>query len=241
MTDADEQNFYFATHAAAAAARAAARRDARGRVHRRRWNFRAFGRAAPRRARLHAWRCSKRSTWDSAARGAAAASRSSATPAARKNSRKLVGAADARFMWDIALEGMKLQRELIAKHAIACDYVRRPHASWASRRATTRSCAPRSRSLHDNVRLPQRAARRPRRAAHASCPASVTPAAATIRTAATCIPTSTRSGWPPPRRAPACRSSRTRGSRSSTSRTSANADNAGRTPTSAAPCAPATC
>jgi gamma-glutamylputrescine oxidase len=36
---------------------------------------------------------------------------------------KLVGAADARFMWDIALEGMKLQRELIARHAIACDYV----------------------------------------------------------------------------------------------------------------------
>jgi gamma-glutamylputrescine oxidase len=36
---------------------------------------------------------------------------------------KLVGAADARRMWDIALEGMQLQRELIAKHAIACDYV----------------------------------------------------------------------------------------------------------------------
>lgn len=36
---------------------------------------------------------------------------------------KLVGEADARLMWDIALEGMKLQRELIAKHSIACDYV----------------------------------------------------------------------------------------------------------------------
>jgi gamma-glutamylputrescine oxidase len=36
---------------------------------------------------------------------------------------KLVGEADARRMWDVALEGMKLQRELIAKHAIACDYV----------------------------------------------------------------------------------------------------------------------
>jgi gamma-glutamylputrescine oxidase len=36
---------------------------------------------------------------------------------------KLVGEADARFMWDIALEGMKLSRELIAKHAIACEYV----------------------------------------------------------------------------------------------------------------------
>ena len=36
---------------------------------------------------------------------------------------KLVGAADARFMWDIALEGMKLQRELIARHSIACEYV----------------------------------------------------------------------------------------------------------------------
>jgi gamma-glutamylputrescine oxidase len=36
---------------------------------------------------------------------------------------KLVGATDARRMWDIALEGMQLQRDLIAKHAIACDYV----------------------------------------------------------------------------------------------------------------------
>jgi gamma-glutamylputrescine oxidase len=36
---------------------------------------------------------------------------------------KLLGAGDARFMWDIALEGMKLQRDLIAKHGIACDYV----------------------------------------------------------------------------------------------------------------------
>jgi len=36
---------------------------------------------------------------------------------------KLVGKTDARFMWDIALEGMKLQRELIARHSIGCDYV----------------------------------------------------------------------------------------------------------------------
>ena len=36
---------------------------------------------------------------------------------------KLVGDADARFMWDISLEGMKLQRELIARHSIDCDYV----------------------------------------------------------------------------------------------------------------------
>ena len=36
---------------------------------------------------------------------------------------RLVGDANARAMWDIALEGMKLQRELIAKHSIACDYV----------------------------------------------------------------------------------------------------------------------
>jgi gamma-glutamylputrescine oxidase len=35
----------------------------------------------------------------------------------------LVGESDARFMWDVALEGMKLQRELIAKHSIACDYI----------------------------------------------------------------------------------------------------------------------
>jgi gamma-glutamylputrescine oxidase len=36
---------------------------------------------------------------------------------------KIVGKADARRMWDIALEGMKLQKDLIARHAIACDYV----------------------------------------------------------------------------------------------------------------------
>ena len=36
---------------------------------------------------------------------------------------RLVGEADARFMWDIALEGMKLTRELIARHSIACNYV----------------------------------------------------------------------------------------------------------------------
>ena len=36
---------------------------------------------------------------------------------------KLVGETDARFMWDISLEGMKLQRELIARHSIDCDYV----------------------------------------------------------------------------------------------------------------------
>ena len=36
---------------------------------------------------------------------------------------KIVGAADARRMWDIALEGMKLQRELMDRFAIDCDYV----------------------------------------------------------------------------------------------------------------------
>src|SRR5215831_10618586 len=35
---------------------------------------------------------------------------------------KAVGAADARRLWDIATEGMALQRQLIAKHAIDCDY-----------------------------------------------------------------------------------------------------------------------
>jgi gamma-glutamylputrescine oxidase len=36
---------------------------------------------------------------------------------------KAVGAADARRMWDVSIEGMRLQRELIAKHSIDCDYV----------------------------------------------------------------------------------------------------------------------
>ena len=36
---------------------------------------------------------------------------------------KAVGVADARRMWDVAVEGMNLQRELIARHAIDCHYV----------------------------------------------------------------------------------------------------------------------
>lgn len=36
---------------------------------------------------------------------------------------RIVGKADARYLWDITLEGMKLERELIARHSIACDYV----------------------------------------------------------------------------------------------------------------------
>lgn len=35
---------------------------------------------------------------------------------------KAVGEADARRMWDVAVEGMNLQRELIARHQIECDY-----------------------------------------------------------------------------------------------------------------------
>jgi gamma-glutamylputrescine oxidase len=36
---------------------------------------------------------------------------------------KEVGKADARRMWDISIEGMTLQRELIARHSIDCHYV----------------------------------------------------------------------------------------------------------------------
>jgi gamma-glutamylputrescine oxidase len=36
---------------------------------------------------------------------------------------KEVGKADARRMWDISVEGLALQRELIARHRIDCDYV----------------------------------------------------------------------------------------------------------------------
>ena len=35
---------------------------------------------------------------------------------------KTVGQADARRLWDCIVEGMNLQRELIARHAIECDY-----------------------------------------------------------------------------------------------------------------------
>jgi gamma-glutamylputrescine oxidase len=36
---------------------------------------------------------------------------------------RLVGAADARRIWDITVEGLALQRELIARHGIDCDYL----------------------------------------------------------------------------------------------------------------------
>lgn len=36
---------------------------------------------------------------------------------------KAVGAADARRMWDVACEGMELQRQLISRHQIDCSYV----------------------------------------------------------------------------------------------------------------------
>jgi gamma-glutamylputrescine oxidase len=36
---------------------------------------------------------------------------------------KAVGEGDARRMWDVACEGLELQRQLIARHGIACDYV----------------------------------------------------------------------------------------------------------------------
>jgi len=36
---------------------------------------------------------------------------------------KAVGAADARRMWDVSIEGLALQRDLIARHSIDCDYV----------------------------------------------------------------------------------------------------------------------
>jgi len=36
---------------------------------------------------------------------------------------KIVGVQAARQMWDVSVEGMKLQHELIARHGIQCDYV----------------------------------------------------------------------------------------------------------------------
>lgn len=36
---------------------------------------------------------------------------------------QLIGAADARRVWDVSVEGLALQRELIATHGIDCDYV----------------------------------------------------------------------------------------------------------------------
>ncbi|MEY3136585.1 MAG: hypothetical protein RL580_317, partial [Pseudomonadota bacterium] len=36
---------------------------------------------------------------------------------------QLIGTADARRVWDVSVEGLRLQRELIARHSIDCDYV----------------------------------------------------------------------------------------------------------------------
>ena len=36
---------------------------------------------------------------------------------------KALGIADARRVWDMSVEGLQLQRDLIARHAIDCDYV----------------------------------------------------------------------------------------------------------------------
>lgn len=43
--------------------------------------------------------------------------------ASQEKLQRIVGREDARRMWDISIEGMKLQKDLIARHAIACDYV----------------------------------------------------------------------------------------------------------------------
>jgi len=36
---------------------------------------------------------------------------------------RLLGPADARLVWDVSVEGLSLMRELIARHAIRCDWV----------------------------------------------------------------------------------------------------------------------
>ena len=67
---------------------------------------------------------------------------------------KVVGAADARRMWDVALEGMKLQRELIARHAIDCDYVA-GHMHVGVKARHDDELRAEVESLHERIRLPQ--------------------------------------------------------------------------------------
>jgi gamma-glutamylputrescine oxidase len=58
--------------------------------------------------------------------GASGRSGAQAIPGIAADQRKLtrlVGAADARRLWDVTVEGLDLLRELIARHRIACDYV----------------------------------------------------------------------------------------------------------------------
>jgi gamma-glutamylputrescine oxidase len=61
---------------------------------------------------------------------------------------QIVGAADARRLWDIALEGMKLQQELIARHAIDCDYVA-GHLHVGVKARHDRELAAEVKSLHE--------------------------------------------------------------------------------------------
>ncbi|MGE3667932.1 MAG: NAD(P)/FAD-dependent oxidoreductase, partial [Steroidobacteraceae bacterium] len=43
--------------------------------------------------------------------------------AGEEKTEALIGESDARRAWDITVEGLGLMRELIARHAIDCDYV----------------------------------------------------------------------------------------------------------------------
>ena len=120
---------------------------------------------------------------------------------------RLVGAADARRIWDVTVEGLALQRELIARHGIDCDYVAgQMHVAIKPRQ--DEELRAEVQELHERYDYRSIRLRRRARSCARWSRASATPPAPTTRTAATCIRSTTRSGWPPPPSAPACGSSR---------------------------------
>jgi glycine/D-amino acid oxidase-like deaminating enzyme len=150
---------------------------------------------------------------------------------------KAVGAADARRMWDVSIEGLKLQRDLIARHGIDCDYtpghmilgLKRRHDD--ALRAELDHLA--NRYDYHSLRFIERDDCAP------SSRASGTRARYMTPTVVTCSRTAIRWAWGARPPTPACRYSRIPGSRGSTWRR-APAPTISRTPPRAR-CARATC
>ncbi len=118
-----------------------------------------------------------------------------------------VGAADARRLWDFAAEGLQLQRDLIATHAIDCDYTPGHMILGLKRRhdASLRAEIEHLESQYDyhSLRLIGRDELRDTHRERA-----LSPAPCSTRTGVTCTPTATRWAWAARPRRPACRSSK---------------------------------
>ncbi len=121
---------------------------------------------------------------------------------------QLIGAADARRVWDVSVEGLALQRELIATHGIDCDYVAgQLHVAIKPRQdAELRAEVE---ELHGTATATtRRSAGRARRTAHPAGSETATSRRSSTPTAGTCIRSTTRWGSRPRPNATACASSR---------------------------------